>query len=173
MPYVRIRLKSLIRRGYDFEPKTLGDHIRRRRLMLAITQEEAAAQLGVKAWTVHNWETGQRKPEIRFIPALVAFLGYDPEPVEEGTLAGRLIARRRELGLSQREAACSLQIDPGTWAGWELGARIAREAHRRVVEGFLESPGTAAVTCSRSRPMMLRSGVPVDASTLLSSYLMS
>jgi transcriptional regulator with XRE-family HTH domain len=144
LPYVRIRRKSLIQLAWNFEPKSLGDHIRRRRLMLAITQEEAAQRLGVNAWTVHNWETGQRKPEIRFLPSLVDFLGYDPEPVDEGTLAGRLVARRRELGLSQREAARSLQIDPGTWAGWELGARIAREAHRRAVEGFLENPGTAS-----------------------------
>lgn len=138
MPFVQIRRKSLIQRAWDFEPQYLGEHIRRRRLMLAITQEEAAALLGVNAWTVHNWETGQRKPETRFIPALVGFLGYDPEPVDEGTLAGRLVAKRRELGLSKLEAARSLRIDPGTWAGWELGARIAREAHRRAVEKFLK-----------------------------------
>jgi transcriptional regulator with XRE-family HTH domain len=121
----------------------LGDHIRRQRLVLSVTQEEAALRLRVNAWTVHNWETGETKPAIQFIPALVSFLGYDPEPVDQGTLAGRLIAKRRELGLSQREAARSLGIDPGTWAGWELGARIARKAHRRAVEGFLENPGSA------------------------------
>ncbi len=137
MPYVRIRRKSLIQKTWDCEPQTLGDHIRRRWLMLAITQEEAATRLGVNAWTVHNWETGQRNPEIRFIPALVEFLGYDPEPADQGTLAGRLVAKRRALGLSQREAARSLAIDPGTWAGWELGTRIAREAHRRAVARFL------------------------------------
>jgi transcriptional regulator with XRE-family HTH domain len=132
-----VRLKSLIRKLYDFEPMTLGDHVRRRRLMLSITQEETAARLGVNAWTVLNWETGETKPAIQFIPALIRFLGYDPEPVDTGTLAGRLVAKRRELGLSQREAARSLDIDPGTWAGWELGARIAREAHRRAVARFL------------------------------------
>lgn len=104
----------------------------------------AALRLGVNARTVHNWETGQRKPEVRFIPALVAFLGYDSEPIDEGTLAGRLAGKRRELGLSQQEATRSLRIDPGTWAGWELGAKIAREAHRRAVEGFLECSGTAS-----------------------------
>jgi DNA-binding transcriptional regulator YiaG len=141
---VQIRRKSLIQKAWDFEPQSVGEHIRRRRLMLAVTQQEAAARLGVNAWTVHNWETGQRKPEIRFIPGLVAFLGYDPEPADQGTLAGKLVARRRELGLSQREAARSLKIDPGTWAGWEQGERVKREAHRRKVEGFLEEPGTAS-----------------------------
>ncbi|TXH78001.1 MAG: helix-turn-helix domain-containing protein [Lysobacteraceae bacterium] len=151
MPFVRIRRKSLIQKEWDFELQTLGDHIRRRRLMLAITQEEAAQRLGVNAWTVHNWETGQRKPEIRFIPALVAFLGYDPEPVEEGTLAGRLIAKRRQLGLSQREAARSLQIDPGTWAGWERGERVTTKAHMRAVEGFLEPPAALQLAQGRGR----------------------
>ncbi len=140
MPFVQVRRKSLIRRAYDFEPQSLGDHIRRRRLILSITQEEAAARLGVNAWTVHNWEAGHTKPAIQFIPALVGFLGYDPEPADTGTLAGRLVGKRRELGWSQRVTASSLGIDPGTWAGWELGARIAREAHRRAVEGFLDAP---------------------------------
>ncbi len=139
MPFVRVRLKLLIRKLYDFEPKTLGEHIRRRRLVLSITQDEAALRLGVNVWTVHNWETVETKPEIRFIPALTAFLGYDPEPADTGTLAGRLVSKRRELGLSQREAARCLAIDPGSWAGWERGAEIKREGQRRAVEVFLGS----------------------------------
>ena len=59
MPFVRVRLKSLIRKPYDFEPQSLGEHIRRRRLMLSLTQEETAEGLGVNTWTVLNWETGQ------------------------------------------------------------------------------------------------------------------
>ena len=102
MPYVQIRRKSLIQKAWDFEPKTLGEHIRRRRLMLSLEQKEVAAILGVDPMTVHNWETGHRKPEISFIPALVQFLGYDPEPVvDTGTLAGRLAVKRRQLELSQ------------------------------------------------------------------------
>lgn len=134
MPFVRIHRKSLIQKECGFEPKTLGDHIRRRRLMLAITQEEAAARLGVNAWTVLNWETGQTKPAIQFIPALVGFLGYDPEPVDTGTLAGKLVSKRRELGLSQLEAARSIGVDPATWAEWE---RVKREGQREKVEGLL------------------------------------
>jgi transcriptional regulator with XRE-family HTH domain len=151
LPYVRISRKSLIQKAWDFEPQSLGDHIRRRRLVLAITQEEAAARLSVNAWTVHNWEIGKTKPAIEFIPALVEFLGYDPEPVDEGTLAGRLVARRRELGLSQREAARSIGVDPDTWAGWELGAKVKREGQREKVERFLESPGASQLAQGRGR----------------------
>lgn len=93
----------------------------------------------MNAWKVHNWETGETRPAIQFIPALVAFLGYAPEPVDEGTLAGRLIAKRRELGLSQLQAARSIRVDPATWVGWEKGERVKREGQRVKVEGFLGS----------------------------------
>ena len=83
----------------------MGDHIRRSRLIFEITQKEAALRLGVDAWTVHNWETGERRPEIRFIPAFVGFLGYDLEPVHSETFADRLVSKGRELGLSQQEIA--------------------------------------------------------------------
>ena len=36
MPCVQIRRKSLIQGAWDFELQSLGEHIRRRRLMLAI-----------------------------------------------------------------------------------------------------------------------------------------
>lgn len=151
MPYVRIRRKSLIQKEWDFEPKTLGEHLRRRRLVLSITQKEVAPLLGVDPWTVHNWETGGTKPAIQLIPALVEFLGYDPEPVDMGTLAGRLVSKRRELGLSQLQAARSIGVDPATWAGWERGERVKREGQRRKVEGFLGNSGTAVHSDSYDR----------------------
>jgi hypothetical protein len=85
------------------------------------------------------YEAAATKQAIQFIPALVVFLGYDPEPVYQGTLAGRLVAKRLVLGLSQQEAARCLATDPGTWVGWEGGAEIVREAHRRAVDAFLGS----------------------------------
>lgn len=80
----------------------MGERIRRRRLMLAITHEEAAEHSGVNAWPVQTWKAEQREPAIRFIPALVRFLGYGPEPVDHGKLPGRIVAKRRELGLPDR-----------------------------------------------------------------------
>lgn len=96
MPFVRVSLKSLIRQSYGFEAKTLGEHIRRQRLVLSLTQEEAALLLGVNLWTVHNWEVGATKPAIQFIPAIVGFLGYDPEPMPRawaGDYQGKPVSR--------------------------------------------------------------------------------
>lgn len=111
----------------------------------------------VNVWTVHNWETGQAKPEIRFIPALVAFLGYDPKPVDQGTLAGRLIAKRRQLGLST-EGGGPLPTDRPRHLG-RVGE--GKESHHASpyegVGGVLREPRHSFATCSRSRPMMERS----------------
>jgi hypothetical protein len=43
----RVHLKSLIPRPYDFEPTTFGEHVRKRRLMLGLTEAELAMEPGV------------------------------------------------------------------------------------------------------------------------------
>lgn len=61
-----------------------------------------ATQLGVNEWTVGNWESGQTKPVLRFIPAIIRFLGYDPEPPSPTMIAEHLKAKRRDLGWSDQ-----------------------------------------------------------------------
>lgn len=51
---VPITLKALKPKETDFEPQTLGEHVRRRRLELGLTQRQAAERLGVSPWTVLN-----------------------------------------------------------------------------------------------------------------------
>jgi DNA-binding XRE family transcriptional regulator len=58
-------------------PQTVGDHIRRRRLALKMLQKDVAEQLGVDKTSVFNWEANASNPEIRYMPAIIDFLGYD------------------------------------------------------------------------------------------------
>jgi DNA-binding XRE family transcriptional regulator len=58
------------------EPVTLGDHLRRRRLVLGLYQKEVAALLGVATSTIWNWEHGWAIGR-RFIPRINQFLGHD------------------------------------------------------------------------------------------------
>jgi DNA-binding XRE family transcriptional regulator len=44
--------------GYPVELRSIGDHIRKRRLDLGLLQIEVAAQIGVTENTVLNWEHG-------------------------------------------------------------------------------------------------------------------
>ncbi len=66
-------LEELIR-----EPVALGDHLRRRRMELGLFQKDVATRLGVTASTIWNWEHGWTIRK-RFIPRIVAFLGYNPD----------------------------------------------------------------------------------------------
>lgn len=45
---------------------------------LGLRQRDVAAKIGVHALTVTNWEKGHTAPEIRFLPAILDFLGYNP-----------------------------------------------------------------------------------------------
>jgi hypothetical protein len=54
LPFARVSLELLILRPWDFEPISVGDHIRKRRLKLGLLQKGAADQLGVNFRTILN-----------------------------------------------------------------------------------------------------------------------
>lgn len=137
LQYARISLKSFIPKPYDFDPKTLGDHVLKRRLFLKLSQPQLAKLLGVAPETILNWELNYRKPSINHIGKLIEFLGYDPELPNSNSIADLLLAKRRELGWSQKVAAQNLGIDPCTWSSWECGGTIMKHDHRRLVASFL------------------------------------
>lgn len=137
MPFARVSLKSLISKPYDFEPTTLGEHVKKRRLILGLTQKEVADQLGVVPWTILNWEKGHTQPPVASIPAIARFLGHDPFP-EPKTLSQHLLAKRRAMGWSIKEAARVLGVDPTTWGSWERGQMILYRRHRALVVRLLD-----------------------------------
>jgi transcriptional regulator with XRE-family HTH domain len=126
----------LIPKPYDFEPKTVGEHIKRERLKRGMLQREVAVLFKVDAFTILNWETGFTKPQTKDVPTLINFLGYDPEPPSLVTIADHLRATRRRLGWSQRQTASYLAIDPSTLSSWELGGTIMKPEHRTLVATF-------------------------------------
>ena len=134
---MRTSLKSLIPKPYDFEPRALGGHIRKRRLFLNLRQSDIASLIGVTSFTVSNWENGHREPQIQHLPKLIQFLGYDPEHPNPKTLAEHLKAKRRELGWTQRIAAKSVGVDPCTWSSWECSGTNIKKEHRKLVANFL------------------------------------
>jgi DNA-binding transcriptional regulator YiaG len=64
------------------------------------------------------------------MPAIIRFLGYNPLP-EASALAEQLVRQRTTLGLSQKEAAKVLSVDPSTLARWE-------RRERKPTGGFLD-----------------------------------
>jgi DNA-binding transcriptional regulator YiaG len=117
---------------------TLGDHIRTRRLDLGLFQSQVAEQIGVKEATINNWEGNKSLPAIRYVPAILLFLEYNPLPPAQ-TLPERLPAVRKMLGLSQRQLAELLGVDPGTLQTWEAEQHEPTGRNVELAERFLKS----------------------------------
>ncbi len=64
-------------KGYPVAPRTLGEHVRKRRMDLGLLQAQVAERIGVTASTVWNWEHGT-KPGAQYLAKIVQFLGYKP-----------------------------------------------------------------------------------------------
>ena len=128
-----LALKYLRRKEYDFEPATIGEHIKRKRLQLRLTQKQVAEALGVTEFSVLNWEIGDHQPDdAPTLHRIIGFLGYDPLP-RGTTIPDLLRAKRRELGMGQRELAAYLGVDPKTVLYWEQGGRIGQKRHRQLL----------------------------------------
>ena len=139
MQFGPITLKALKPKETDFEPQTLGEHVRKRRLELRLTQKQAAERLGVNPWTVLNWEKDHTEPPIESMPTIIRFLDYDPFPVAKN-IPERLLATRRAMGWSIKEAAWQLGVDEGTWGAWEQGKTILFRRHRLLVARLVDLP---------------------------------
>ena len=146
-----LTLKALKIKETCFAPVSLGEHLKKKRLELRLTQKEAGKHLGVTSYTVTNWEHGLRRPAIQHFPAICQFLGYDPEPPIPDTLAERLVAKRREFGWTQRVAAQKLGVDPSTWSAWEHGGTIMSKAHRHLIAKFIGLSEGALYSMMRKR----------------------
>ena len=118
------------------EPKTVGDHMRKRRLGLKMLQKDVAAQIGVDTTSIHNWETNVSQPSLEYMPAIIDFVGYNPLPAAN-TVAEKLVRQRTSLGLSQKESAECLGVDPSTLAKWERGEREPAGTLLNRVKSFL------------------------------------
>ena len=118
-----IEFKHLRRpEGFPVKIVTLGDHIRARRLERKLRQCDAGKLIGVNTWTMMNWEKNHHQPGFRHYPSIMEFLGYCPVQRADH-IGGWVRIHREHRGLSQKEAARILGIDPSTLAKYERGER--------------------------------------------------
>ncbi len=128
---------------YPNEINTLGDHIRTRRLDLKLLQKQVSDHIGVGEITITNWERNATVPAIRYIPAILSFLGYNPIPQAQ-TLIERFASVRKMLGLSQRKVSELLGLDESTVQGWEAGQHEPNGRNVEMLEQFLRTFGNPA-----------------------------
>ena len=140
LPFCHLELRGVKPKSkrYPKELKSLGDHIRARRTDLGLFQSQVAEIIGVCSLTITNWEGNASLPPVRYIPAIIRFLGYDPSA--KGTsLPERLIGARRARGLTQKQLAGDLGVDPSTIQDWERGLHGPSRKKRNLIGAFLLS----------------------------------
>lgn len=104
---------------YTDPPKTIGDHLKKRRYDLGWGATHVAKLLKVSTDTVYNWEKNRRKPMVHLIPRITQFLSYIPPFFNRETMGQKIIAYRQARGMSQRKLALQLEVDPSTLGRWE------------------------------------------------------
>lgn len=118
--------------GYQEFPRTIGEHIRKRRVDLGLLQREVAGRIGVNKGSIYNWESGT-EPELRFMPKVIEFLGYVPFDQPIDTL-GKLAYYKRANGLSYEGLGTKVGIHHERLQAWLTGrTRPSRKSLRRIM----------------------------------------
>lgn len=100
--------------------------------------------MGASRDTYLNWEKGKTEPMAAQFRPVIAFLGYDPTPVPQ-TLADRLEAKQRSLGVSLAQVARYLGWDPGTLRRYLDGTWRLSPERQDALETFLRAEDAVLV----------------------------
>ena len=128
MPFGPKLLKSLKPRPWVLLPRTLGEHLKKRRLEASLLQRDLRKRFSLEKETYANWEKDRCYPAMKHWPGIIEFLGYDPS-AEAKTFGEQLAAYRRRHGLSRKMLARQLGADETTLWKWEKGLRDPQGAH--------------------------------------------
>ncbi|MFZ4766278.1 MAG: helix-turn-helix transcriptional regulator [Roseimicrobium sp.] len=121
------------KKGMVCQPKTLGEHMRNRRLELGLRQEYVAAQLGTVREVYERWERDVREPVVSEWPGILAFLGYYPFSQHE--VADLVLKARRCQGVGQKRLAAAIGVIHQRLRRWEHGAEMPdADSMRRLAD---------------------------------------
>jgi DNA-binding transcriptional regulator YiaG len=137
LPFCHLTLSAEKAKPFSYPKviKTLGDHLRARRIDKKLFQKDVAPLIGASVESINHWETNTRKPEVRYYPRIMEFLGYCPIQYAKN-FSELLILHRTHLGLSHRTLGKILNTDPGTISRWESGERNPYKKHQDRINNF-------------------------------------
>jgi transcriptional regulator with XRE-family HTH domain len=76
--HLQSKVKLPANPAYPATLDTLGDHLRKVRLDRGLSQSNVARILKVTTETVTRWELNRNQPTVKFVKAVIEFLGYVP-----------------------------------------------------------------------------------------------
>ncbi len=142
LPFCKVVLHAQKPRqmGYPTEPKTLGQHLKKRRMDMRMSQKKVATLLGISREVYGQWEADHISPRVSSMPKVIDLLGY--APLDDGAvlaIGDRVRQSRRVLGLTRDEAAERLGVTGTTISYWETGRVVPAKRHRKAIEAFVAS----------------------------------
>lgn len=123
---------------YPVRLLTIGDHIRKIRLDRGLGHKHVAEAIRATAGSVNSWEVGRAEPEVRYIPAIIKFLGYNPRSMPSDTLE-QLRWFKWTHGMSLERLGKAMRRDPEQLAGWLSGRIRPFKKSLDMMESFLSS----------------------------------
>ena len=118
---------------YPQELKTLGDHLRAKRLDLGLEQKDVAKVIGVDTCSIYNWELNHFSPAFRHYPKISDFLGYCI--IQHFKTEGEKVRLFRQgSGLSIKKLAELLGVDESSIRSWEAGKHSPTKNSREKME---------------------------------------
>lgn len=118
---------------------TLGALLREQRWTRGLEQRQAAVLIGTTLATYRNWETNFAAPTLKYVPGVIAFLGYDWRP-QGASLGDRIRQTRTAVGLSIKQVAVVLDTDPSTISRWEAGLGVPSKRSADKLKKWLVHP---------------------------------
>ena len=137
------------------ELRTIGDHIKARRIQLRLFQNDVAKQIGVHFASIQNWERNVGTPMSCQIPSVIRFLEYVPFK-HDGTQRGRLRWMRMCAGWTQDDLAAAAHCGVSSIGRLESGEydNVMGEMRQKVERALRKR-----FDLLRLSPLILRDGV--------------
>jgi transcriptional regulator with XRE-family HTH domain len=110
--------------AYPKNIESVGDHLRARRIEQELKQSDVSVILQVSEATITNWENNLTKPETRYIPAIIRFLGYNPNTADTNSLGGRIKYYRQTNGLTHKKMGKIFGVNASTIGSWENNEHV-------------------------------------------------
>lgn len=126
--HIVLKTKKPNRKPYPKDLKTYGDHLRKKRLDLSLSQPQVAKIINVTPDTITNWELSKNEPTLTQIPKIISFLGYTLTSNENPIKQYRI-----QKCLNREEFVKYLGIDPTTLSRIERGSEnITRKVKTKL-----------------------------------------
>ncbi len=104
-----------------------------------LLQRDVASIIRVTEECISNWEISRSIPQIRYMLAIIKFLGYDPPVSKKTSELGEKIAKfRRENGLRLIELAKQIGVDDRTLGRLEKGKGSFKKKTKQKVRKYLD-----------------------------------